>query len=158
MRPPRLHRSPLQQAVCLSLLVLAGAAQAQVQVPRAPQAIPQPPSASGSVGVVVKDVRVEGLQRIEPGTVFSYLPIRVGDRLSDTTITESVRLLYATGFFKDVRVELDGEVLVVLVEERPAIGAVEVRGSKEFDQEVLKKALADSGLAEARIFDRALLD
>jgi outer membrane protein insertion porin family len=138
--------------------VLAGAAQAQVQVPRAPQAIPQPPSASGSVGVVVKDVRVEGLQRIEPGTVFSYLPIRVGDRLSDTTITESVRLLYATGFFKDVRVELDGEVLVVLVEERPAIGAVEVRGSKEFDQEVLKKALADSGLAEARIFDRALLD
>jgi outer membrane protein insertion porin family len=82
----------------------------------------------------------------------------VGDRLSDTTITESVRLLYATGFFKDVRVELDGEVLVVLVEERPAIGAVEVRGSKEFDQEVLKKALADSGLAEARIFDRALLD
>ncbi|MGA0186912.1 MAG: outer membrane protein assembly factor BamA, partial [Burkholderiaceae bacterium] len=158
MRPPRLHRSPLQQAVCLSLLVLAGAAQAQVQVPRAPQAIPQPPSASGSVGVVVKDVRVEGLQRIEPGTVFSYLPIRVGDRLSDTTITESVRLLYATGFFKDVRVELEGEVLVVLVEERPAIGAVEVRGSKEFDQEVLKKALADSGLAEARIFDRALLD
>ena len=159
MQPPRPSVSIIRHAVCLCLMVPAVGTHGQVQVPRQPETLrPIAPAGSAQAGVLVRDVRVEGLQRIEPGTVFSYLPIRVGDRLTETTITESVRLLYATGFFKDVRVELDGEVLVILVEERPAIGAVEIRGSKEFDQEVLKKALADSGLAEARIFDRALLD
>ncbi|MFZ9102909.1 MAG: POTRA domain-containing protein, partial [Burkholderiaceae bacterium] len=145
----------LSLAIGLSLAALAVQAQVQLPAPVAPAA---QPAASGVSGVVIRDVRVEGLQRIEPGTVFSYLPIKVGDRISENGITESVRLLFATGFFKDVRVELEGDVLVVLLEERPAIGVVEITGSKEFDKETLKKALADSGLAEARIFDRALLD
>ncbi|MFZ9757724.1 MAG: outer membrane protein assembly factor BamA [Burkholderiaceae bacterium] len=145
----------LSLAIGLSLVALAVQAQVQLPAPVAPAA---QPAASGVSGVVIRDVRVEGLQRIEPGTVFSYLPIKVGDRISENGITESVRLLFATGFFKDVRVELEGDVLVVLLEERPAIGVVEITGSKEFDKETLKKALADSGLAEARIFDRALLD
>jgi outer membrane protein insertion porin family len=108
--------------------------------------------------VAVRDIRVEGLQRIEPGTVFSYLPIQIGDRVTEQGTAEAVRTLFATGFFKDVRIELEGDVLVISVEERPAIGAVEITGSKEFDKDQLLKALRDTGLAESRIFDRALLD
>lgn len=109
-------------------------------------------------GIAVQDVRIEGLQRIEPGTIFSYLPIQVGDRVTDQSVTEAIRALFATGFFTDVRIELDGNVLVILLEERPAIGVVEVTGAKEFDKEQLLKALRDSGLSESRIFDRSLLD
>jgi outer membrane protein insertion porin family len=113
---------------------------------------------TNAAGVVVRDVRIEGLQRIEPGTVFSYLPIQIGDRVTEQGTADAVRVLFATGFFRDVRIELDGDVLVIAVEERPAIGAVEVSGSKEFDKDQLLKALRDTGLAESRIFDRALLD
>ncbi len=109
-------------------------------------------------GVVIRDVRIEGLQRIEPGTVFSYLPIQIGDRVTEQGTAEAVRVLFTTGFFKDVRIELDRDVLVIAVEERPAIGILEISGSKEFDKEQLIKALRDTGLAESRIFDRALLD
>ena len=103
-----MSRQTLQPAVtrlsvAMSLSLAALAAQAQVQLP-APVAPAVQPAASGVSGVVIRDVRVEGLQRIEPGTVFSYLPIKVGDRISENGITESVRLLFATGFFKDVRV------------------------------------------------------
>jgi outer membrane protein insertion porin family len=140
-------------ALCVALSLPA---YAQIQIPQPPA--PVQPGAAPVDGVVIEDVRVEGLQRIEPGTVFSYLPIRVNDRVNSRSIAESVRALFATGFFQDVRVALDGNVLVISVEERPAIGAVEIIGTKEFDQETLKKALADSGLAEARIFDRALLE
>ncbi|MGE0801759.1 MAG: outer membrane protein assembly factor BamA [Lautropia sp.] len=107
---------------------------------------------------VVKDIRLEGLQRTEAGSVFSYLPIRVGDRVTDLNASEAVKALFATGFFKDVRLAVDGDVLIVTVEERPAIASVDVSGSREFEVEALKKALRDTGLAEARIFDRALLD
>ncbi len=121
-------------------------------------AAPAESPAAQALGVVVRDVRVEGLQRIEPGTVFSYLPIQIGDRVTEQGTAEAVRVLFATGFFKDVRIELDGQVLVIAVEERPAIGIVEVSGSKEFEKDQLLKALRDTGLAESRIFDRALLD
>lgn len=107
---------------------------------------------------VVRDIRVEGLQRTEPGTVFGYLPIRVGDRVTEASAAEGVKALFATGFFKDVRLAVDGDVLIVRVDERPAIASVDVSGSKEFDAEAIKKALRDTGLAEARIFDRSLLD
>ncbi len=126
----------------------------QVDPPPAPRVVTPPPI----IGTVIRDVRIEGLQRIEPGTVFSYLPIQIGDRLTEQGTAEAVRVLFSTGFFKDVRVELEGQVLVIYLEERPAIGVVEVSGSKEFDKEQLLKALRDSGLAESRIFDRALLD
>ena len=107
---------------------------------------------------VVKDIRVEGLQRTEAGSVFSYLPIRVGDRVTDANAADAIKALFATGFFKDVRLAVDGDVLIVSVEERPAIASVDVSGSKEFEADALKKALRDTGLAEARVFDRALLD
>jgi len=106
----------------------------------------------------VKDIRVEGIQRTEAGTVFSYLPVRVGDTYSDEKGAEAIKALYATGFFKDVRIEVEGDVLVVMVEERPAIASVDFSGTKEFDKEQLTKALKDVGLGESRIFDKALVD
>ena len=101
----------------------------------------------------VKDIRVEGIQRTEAGTVFSYLPVRVGETYTDEKGSASIKALYATGFFKDVRIEVEGNVLVVLVEERPAIAAVEFTGTKEFEKDQLIKALKDIGVGEARIFD-----
>ncbi len=106
----------------------------------------------------VKDIRVEGIQRTEAGTVFSYLPIKIGDTVNEDRVTAAVKALYATGFFKDVKLEADGNVLVVLIEERPAIAQIEITGSKEFDAKQLKEGLKQVGLAESRIFDRALLE
>ncbi|QAU34621.1 outer membrane protein assembly factor BamA [Janthinobacterium sp. 17J80-10] len=107
---------------------------------------------------VVKDIRVEGIQRTEAGTVFSYLPVRVGETFTDEKGSAAIKALYATGFFKDVRIESEGNVLVVMVEERPAIASVDFSGIKEFDKEQLTKALKEIGLAESRIFDRAMVD
>ena len=107
---------------------------------------------------VVRDIRVEGIQRTEAGTVFSYLPVRVGDTFTDEKGSASIKALYATGLFKDVRIETEGNVLVVQVEERPSIAGVDFSGIKEFDRDTLIKALREIGLAETRIYDRALLD
>ncbi len=106
----------------------------------------------------VKDIRVEGIQRTEAGTVFSYLPVRVGETFTDEKGAEALKALYATGFFKDVRIEVEGNVLVVLVEERPAIANVEFSGTKEFEKDVLIRALRDIGLGPSRIYDKALVD
>ena len=106
----------------------------------------------------VQDIRIEGIQRTEAGTVFSYLPVKVGDTFTDEKGSEAIKALYATGFFKDVRVETEGKVLVVMVEERPAISAVEFTGIKEFDKDTLTKALKEIGVAESRIYDRSLVD
>src|SRR5581483_2147767 len=105
----------------------------------------------------VRDIRIEGIQRTEPGTVFSYLPIKVGDKVDEERAAAAVKALFATGFFKDVRLEAEGNVLVVVVEERPAIAQIDISGSKEFDKDKLKDALKQIGLAESRIFDRAML-
>src|SRR5436189_3420290 len=107
---------------------------------------------------VVKDIRVEGLQRTEAGTVFSYLPIKVGETMNEERARQAVRALYATGFFQDVRLEVDRDVLVVFVQERPAIAQIDFAGMKEFEPDNIKKALRELGLAEGRIFDRALLE
>ncbi len=107
---------------------------------------------------VVKDIRVEGLQRTEAGTVFSYLPIKVGEQMNEEKARQAVRALYATGFFQDVRLEVDNDVLVVFVQERPAIAQIDFAGMKEFEPDNIKKALRELGLAEGRIFDRALLE
>ena len=107
---------------------------------------------------VIRDIRVEGAQRTEAGTVFGYLPLRVGDRYDAAKGVAAIRALYATGLFKDVRLEADGDVLLVVVEERPAIASIELVGMKEFDKDTVKKSLKDVGLAEARIYDRSLLD
>jgi outer membrane protein insertion porin family len=106
----------------------------------------------------VRDIRVEGLQRIEPGTVFASLPFRVGDQYTDDKGASGIRALFALGLFKDVRLETQGDVLVVVVEERPSVAAVEFIGLKEFDKDVLNKALKEVGLAEGRPYDKALAD
>ena len=106
----------------------------------------------------VRDIKVEGLQRIEAGTVFASLPVRVGDTYNDDKGAAAIRALFALGLFKDVRLEVNGDVLVVIVEERPSISEVDFVGAKEFDKDVLKKALRDVGLADGRAFDKALVD
>ena len=107
---------------------------------------------------VVKDIRVEGIQRTEPGTVFNYLPLKVGDTFSDDKAEAAIKALFATGFFNDVRVETEDGIVIVSVDERPVIAQLAINGAKEFDKDQLKKALKENGLAESRIFDRALLD
>lgn len=107
---------------------------------------------------VVKDIRVEGIQRTEAGTVFSYLPVRVGEPFTEAQAADAIRGLFATGFFSDVRIEVEDDVIVVLVDERPAIADISFTGVREFDQKALKDGLREVGLAEARIFDRALLE
>ena len=106
----------------------------------------------------LKDIRVEGLQRVEPGTVFASLPFRVGDQYNDDKGSTAIRTLFGLGLFSDVRLQINGDVLVVIVEERPSVADVSFSGIKEFDAEILKKALRDIGLAEGRPFDKALAD
>lgn len=107
---------------------------------------------------VLKDIRVEGLQRTEAGTVFASLPFRVGDTYTDEKGSAALRALFSTGLFRDVRLEIDGNVVVVIVEERPVIASVEFVGAREFDKDVLVKALRDIGIGEGQPFDRALAD
>jgi outer membrane protein insertion porin family len=106
----------------------------------------------------VRDIRVEGIQRTEAGTVFSYLPVKVGDTMTDDKAAQAIKALFGTGFFKDVRIEIDSDVVVVIVEERPAIASIEFNGLKAFKKEDLLKGLKEVGLAESRIFDRALIE
>ncbi len=107
---------------------------------------------------VVKDIRVEGIQRTDAGTVFSYLPVKIGETLTEARAADAIRALYATGFFQDVSLEVDNGVLIVAVTERPSIAQVDYNGVKEFPKEALGKAMREIGLVEGRIFDRSLLD
>jgi outer membrane protein insertion porin family len=107
---------------------------------------------------VLKDIRIEGLTRTEPGTVFAALPFRVGDTYTDDKGVAALRALFATGIFKDIRIEFEGQVLVVVVQERSIISSVDFTGIKEFDKDTLLKALKDIGIGEGQPFDRALAD
>ncbi len=106
----------------------------------------------------LRDIRVEGLQRVEPGTIFASLPFRVGETYNDDKGSTAIRALFGLGLFKDVRLEVSGDVLVVIVEERPTIADVNFVGSKEFDKDVLKKALREIGLNDGQPFDKSLAD
>ena len=107
---------------------------------------------------VIKDIRVEGLQRSDPGTVFAALPFRIGDTYNDDKGATALRALFATGLFKDVRIEIDKDVAVVIVDERSIIASVTFVGLKEFDKEPLTKSLRDAGIGEGLPFDRAVID
>lgn len=107
---------------------------------------------------VVKDIRVEGIQRIEAGTVFSYLPVKIGDTMTDEKAAQAIRALFGTGFFKDVSIEADNGIVVVAVQERPSIAQVDFIGVKEFEKDQLIKSLRQIGLGDGRIFDRSQLD
>lgn len=106
----------------------------------------------------VQDIRVEGLQRVEPGTIFASMPLRVGDDYNDEKGAAAIRALFGLGLFKDVRLEASGNVLVVVVEERPTIADVDFAGTREFDKDALKKSMREVGLTEGRPYDKALTD
>ncbi|WP_460909361.1 outer membrane protein assembly factor BamA [Paraburkholderia jirisanensis] len=115
-------------------------------------------SAHAADSFVVRDIRIDGLQRVEPGTVFSYLPIKKGDTFSDDKASDAIRALYATGFFNDVKVSAEGDVVIVTVAERPAIGTIDFAGIHEFEKDNLLKALNAVGLSLGRYYDKALVD
>ncbi len=107
---------------------------------------------------VVRDIRLEGLQRISPGTVFNYLPIKVGDTVDSARTAEAIRALYKTGFFRDVRIEQEGDTLVVFVVERPSIASIEFSGNDELETEALEQSLDQVGFAVGRVFNRSVFD
>jgi outer membrane protein insertion porin family len=115
-------------------------------------------SAGAAEPFVLKDIRVEGLQRTDAGTVFASLPFRIGDTYNDEKGAAALRALFATGLFKDVRIDIDGGVVVVIVEERSVIANIDFAGLKEFDKDTLTKSLKDFGIGEGLPFDKALAD
>ncbi|MEP7155892.1 MAG: outer membrane protein assembly factor BamA [Betaproteobacteria bacterium] len=106
----------------------------------------------------IRDIRVEGVQRTEAGTVFSYLSVKVGEQMDDDKAAAALKALYATGFYTDVRLEVENDVLVVFVVERPAISQIDIVGAKEFTKDNLKDGLKQVGISESKIFDRSILD
>nr|WP_324259547.1 outer membrane protein assembly factor BamA [Cellvibrio fontiphilus] len=106
----------------------------------------------------VSDIRVEGLQRVSAGSVFSALPIRVGDVLTQADIQSATRELFKVGYFSDVEIKRDGDVLVLVIKERPAINKIELKGNKAIKTENLMDSLRDNNLSEGQIFQRATLE
>jgi outer membrane protein insertion porin family len=106
----------------------------------------------------VSNIRIEGLQRISEGTVYNYLPVNVGDHLNAQRVREAMRALYTTGFFNDVELRRDGDVLIVAVAERPSIESIDIKGNKDIKTEDLQKSLRNVGLAAGKTFDRSTLD
>lgn len=115
-------------------------------------------AALAAQGFVVRDIRVEGLQRISAGTVFNYLPVKVGEEFSEDRFQEAIRALFKTGYFSDVRLERDGQILVVAVQERPTISEIRFEGNKDFNADELKTSLKDIGFASGRVYDKSTLD
>jgi outer membrane protein insertion porin family len=116
------------------------------------------PAAHAVEPFVVKDIRIEGIQRTDPGAVFGALPVRIGDTYTDEKGATALRALFATGLFKDVRIEIEDQIVVVVVDERAIIATVSFVGLKEFEQDVLLKSLREAGIGEGLPFDRALID
>ncbi len=136
------HSGPLQRLVAAVVL----------------WAIAAPVFAALSSPFVVRDMRVEGLQRISEGTVFNYLPINIGDTVDKVRVQEAIRSLYDQGLFDDIEIRKDGDVLVVVVHERPSIESFEIDGNKDIKTEDLMESLRGVGLAKGRTFDRSVLD
>ena len=107
---------------------------------------------------VIEDIRVEGLERITPGTVFNYLPMKVGDTFDDALSVDAVRALFKTGFFDDVKVEKDGNDLILIFKERPAIGTISLSGNEDIQTEELLDNLKQIGFAEGSVFLQSQLD
>lgn len=108
---------------------------------------------------IVRDIKVEGVERTEPGTVFAYLPIRAGETLTQDKATSALRALYATGFFEQVELKRgDQGLLIVQVRERPAISRIEILGTKDIGADKVKESLRTAGIAPARIYNPSLFD
>ena len=136
---PRAGALAAAATLCAALLIASGAARAVEPF-------------------TLKDIRVEGLQRSDAGTVFASLPFRVGETYTDDKGAAALRALFATGLYKDVRIEIEGDVAVVVVEERPVIANVDFIGLKEFDKDALSRSLKEVGIGEGLPFDKALAD
>jgi outer membrane protein insertion porin family len=144
------------QRLALALAVAAAVCgPAWAQTAEAPAAAP---SATAELPFVVGDIRVDGLQRIGAGTVFTYLPVERGDTLDAAKSAQAIRALYTTGFFEDVSLARQGNILVVTVTERPAINKLTITGNKDIKTEDLTKGLKDIGLSEGETFNRLSLD
>ena len=127
------------------LLMLATVGHGQVPAPDAEE-------------LVVRNIRVEGLQRIAEGTVFNYLPVNIGDRIDQGRIQEAIRAIYGTGFFRDVEIRWDSGSLIIVVSERPSIASFSITGNKDIKTEDLQEPLARIGLKQGRIFNQSVLD
>jgi outer membrane protein insertion porin family len=139
--------SRLSRAVTLAVALALGTAASQAQT------LPAQPGE-----FTVGDIKVEGLQRIAEGTVYNYLPVSLGDRMTHQKVEESLRALYATGFFRDVELRRDGNTLLIAVRERPSIESFEIKGNKDIKTEDLQKSLKNVGLATGKTFDRSVLE
>ena len=163
-----MKRSAIASIVALCLHPLLGVAQEHQPstVPPALQPPAQAPEPQGLLPPVtppdadftVSNIRIEGLQRISEGTVYNYLPVNIGDRLTPGRVREAIRALYGTGFFRDVQMRRDGNTLVVVLSERPAIESFEITGNKDIKTEDLQKSLRNVGLATGKTFDRSVLE
>ncbi|HLF66729.1 MAG TPA: hypothetical protein VI522_03855, partial [Gammaproteobacteria bacterium] len=102
---------------------------------------------------IVEDIRVEGLQRIDVGTVYNDLPINVGDTFENSETIEVIRTLYATGNYSDIELAREGNTLIVMVEERPTIGSIDIRGNEDIDEEDLEEGLTFAGISEGNPYD-----
>ena len=123
-----------------------------------PQRLLWASTALGFEPFVISDIRVEGLQRISEGTIYNYLPLDRGDTLTSSAARSAIRELYRTGFFQDISLRHEGNILVIDVRERPAIAAVTLSGNKAIKDEELRRVLNDIGLSEGEVFDRLVLD
>lgn len=117
-----------------------------------------PGIASAFSPFVVRDIRVDGLERVDPGTVFTYLGVKVGGTFTEADAAKAVQGLYGSGLFNDVKIDDQGGVLVVSVKERPTIASVTFNGMREFDAKAITKSLSQVGFGQGRVFDRSLLD
>ena len=106
----------------------------------------------------IGSIKLVGLRGIAPSTVFNYLPMKEGDTLTEESSSEAIRALFKTGFFNDVSLQRDGNVLIIKLQERPAIARVKITGNDEIGEEDLTSALKRTGLSEGRIFNRSLLE
>jgi outer membrane protein insertion porin family len=162
---------PVAPTLVAPPLVAAPPAAAPAPTAAPPGAPPAPPTAAptdqgadqGAAGnpgatFTVRDIRVIGLQRISEGTVFNYLPVNIGDQLDAQRVRDALRALYATGFFSDVELRRSGDTLLVVVQERPSIESIDIKGNKDIKTEDLNKVLRMAGLTAGKTFDRSTLD
>jgi len=115
-------------------------------------------TASALTPFTISDIRIDGLERISDGTVLTYLPVEKGDQLNLSRARQAIRALYRTGFFENVKLDRQDDILVITVEERPAISKLTVTGNKDIKSEELLKGLTNIGIAEGEVFDRLQLD
>lgn len=117
-----------------------------------------PAIAAAFTPFVVQDIQVKGIERVDPGTIFTYLPVKVGQTFTQEEASAAIQKLYGTGFFNDVKIDAQGNVLVVTVAERPTIASINFNGMREFDAKALTKSLSQVGFGQGRVFDQAMLD